>query len=59
MTEQQRLDEDCAAQMRHHGHTWAAIAAELGVSVATARRYADASDRRVLERARRDQLSLF
>lgn len=59
MTHEQLLDEDAAADMRDRGYTWASISSELGVSMATARRYAAASDRRVQDRASREQIALF
>lgn len=56
---QQHADEDLAADLRDHGHTWPDIAATLGTTIAAAKKYAAASDRRAHDTALRDQATLF
>lgn len=52
-------DEDLAAQLRDHGHTWPEIADTLHITVNTAKKYAAAADQRAHDRAHKHQTSLF
>lgn len=56
---QQTSDEDLAADMRDQRIPWSKVAQELGVTTATAKLYAAASDRRAADRMERSQIPLF
>lgn len=55
----QRDDEDHAATLRDRGHSWSAIADTLGTTPATAKLYAQASDKRLAEHHASTQYALF
>ena len=50
---------DLAADMREHGRSWADIAHDLAIPVATAMLAADQAHQRAAELAARDQIALF
>ncbi|MYR08974.1 hypothetical protein GTV32_22845 [Gordonia sp. SID5947] len=51
--------EDLAADLRDHGHTWAAIAAAVNLTPYAAQQAANRADTRAAERAARNQITLF
>ncbi|MGC4934452.1 hypothetical protein ACLQ3C_12295 [Gordonia sp. DT30] len=57
--DQQHADEDHAADLRDRGRSWAEIADDLGITTASAKKYAAAADHRAAERCARNQISLF
>ena len=56
---QDREIQDLAADMREHGRSWADIAHELAIPVATAKLAVDQAHQRAAELAARDQIALF
>ncbi|MCZ4537752.1 hypothetical protein O4159_20320 [Gordonia terrae] len=50
---------DLAADMREHGRSWADIAHDLAIPVATAKLAVDQARQRAAELAARDQIALF
>lgn len=56
---QQLADEDLAAELRDHGHSWAFVADTLNVTTTTAKHFAAAADTRAAARAARHQIALF
>ncbi|AUH70539.1 MULTISPECIES: hypothetical protein [Gordonia] len=58
-TSQQIQDEDDAARLRHEGRSWSLVAQALGVTTATAKLMAAASDQRATDRAQEHQIALF
>ncbi|MFW0797618.1 hypothetical protein AAFP30_27700 [Gordonia sp. CPCC 205515] len=52
-------NEDLAADLRDHGHTWAEIAAAVNLTPYAAQQAANRADRRARTRAERDQIALF
>ncbi|MFT4397864.1 hypothetical protein ACLTEW_23310 [Gordonia lacunae] len=51
--------QDLAADMRERGRSWADIAHELAIPVATAKLAVDQAHHRAAERVARDQIALF
>lgn len=56
---QDREIQDLAADMRERGRSWADIAHELAIPVATAKLAAAQAHHRAAERVARDQIALF
>ncbi|OLT48629.1 hypothetical protein BJF87_19525 [Gordonia sp. CNJ-863] len=56
---QDREIQDLAADMRQRGRSWADIALELAIPVATAKLAVDQAHQRAGELAARDQIALF